>query len=74
MLTAFALFDFTKLSIDKCSTTFTYLVSSGKDSLLIKYVLPDLVNGGNKIIEGATMLHEGKLTSSFSYLEQYAKH
>ena len=41
---------------------------------LIKYVLPDLVNGGNKIIEGATMLHEGKLTSSFSYLEQYAKH
>ncbi len=41
---------------------------------LIKYVLPDLVNGGNKIIEGATMLHEGNLTSSFSYLEQYAKH
>ena len=41
---------------------------------LIKYVIPDLLKGGNKIIEGATMLDKGKLTQNFSYLEDYSKH
>ena len=41
---------------------------------LIKYVIPDLIQGGNKIIEGATMLTKGKLTTPFSYLADYAKH
>jgi len=41
---------------------------------LIKYVIPDLIKGGNKIIEGATMLDKGKLTPKFSYLEDYSKH
>jgi hypothetical protein len=41
---------------------------------LIKYVIPDLMKGGNKIIEGATMLDKGKLTQNFAYLEAYAKH
>jgi saccharopine dehydrogenase (NAD+, L-lysine forming) len=41
---------------------------------LIKYVIPDLMKGGNKIIEGATMLDKGKLTPKFSYLEDYSKH
>ena len=41
---------------------------------LIKYVIPDLIKGGNKIIEGATMLDKGKLTTQFSYLQEYAKH
>ncbi len=41
---------------------------------LIKYVIPDLMKGGNKIIEGATMLDKGKLTEKFSYLEDYSKH
>jgi NAD/NADP transhydrogenase alpha subunit len=41
---------------------------------LIKYVIPDLIKGGNKIIDGATMLDKGKLTAPFSYLEDYAKH
>ncbi|MDE3234805.1 MAG: alanine dehydrogenase [Bacteroidota bacterium] len=41
---------------------------------LIKYVLEDVVKGGSDIIERATILQEGKLTSSFSYLEDYAKH
>ena len=41
---------------------------------LIKYVIPDLMKGGNKIIEGATMLDKGKLTTQFSYLEDYSKH
>ena len=41
---------------------------------LIKYVIPDLIKGGNKIIEGATMLDKGKLTQNFSYLEDYSKH
>ena len=41
---------------------------------LIKYVLPDLIKGGNKIIEGATILDKGQLTAPFSYLAAYAKH
>jgi len=41
---------------------------------LIKYVIPDLIKGGNKIIEGATMLDKGRLTPNFSYLEAYSKH
>ncbi len=41
---------------------------------LIKYVIPDLIKGGNKIIEGATMLDKGKLTQNFTYLEDYSKH
>ena len=41
---------------------------------LIKYVLPDLIKGGNKIIEGATILDHGKLTTKFAYLTDYAKH
>ena len=41
---------------------------------LIKYVIPDLLKGGNKIIEGATMLDKGKLTHNFSYLADYSKH
>lgn len=41
---------------------------------LIKYVIPDLIKGGNKIIEGATMLDKGKLTQNFSYLANYSKH
>ncbi len=41
---------------------------------LIKYIIPDLIKGGNKIIEGATMLDKGKLTQNFSYLEDYSKH
>ena len=41
---------------------------------LIKYVISDLIKGGNKIIEGATMLDKGKLTQNFSYLEDYSKH
>jgi len=41
---------------------------------LLKYVIPDLLKGGNKIIDGATMLDKGKLTTKFSYLEDYSKH
>jgi len=41
---------------------------------LIKYVLPALVNGGNEIIDNATILQEGKLTPRFEYLKEYAQH
>ena len=41
---------------------------------LIKYVLGDLVKGGNPIIEKATMLNKGKLTEYFNYLAEYAQH
>ena len=40
---------------------------------LIKYVISDLLKGGNAIIEGATMLDKGKLTSSYSYLKEYGQ-
>ena len=41
---------------------------------LMKYVLPDLFGNSNKIIDGATILKEGKLTNKYSYLNEYAKH
>ena len=41
---------------------------------LMKYVLPDLFGNSNKIIEGATILKEGKLTNQYSYLNEYATH
>lgn len=41
---------------------------------LIKYVLEDLVKGGNPIIDRATMLNKGKLTAYYDYLVDYAKH
>jgi hypothetical protein len=41
---------------------------------LIKYVLGDLVKGGNPIIEKATMLNKGKLTDYYNYLAKYAQH
>ena len=41
---------------------------------LIKYVLSDLVAGGNSIIINATMLEHGNLTSNYNYLSDYAKH
>ncbi|HEX2846938.1 MAG TPA: NAD(P)-dependent oxidoreductase [Chitinophagaceae bacterium] len=40
---------------------------------LIKFVLEDLVKGSSPIIERATMTNEGKLTSLYSYLEDYVK-
>jgi saccharopine dehydrogenase (NAD+, L-lysine-forming) len=39
---------------------------------LIKYILPDLISGGSKVIEGATIVKEGKLTPKFEYLTDYA--
>lgn len=38
---------------------------------LIKFVLPDLQKG-NDILEGATMLKQGRLTNYFEYLSDYA--
>lgn len=40
---------------------------------LIKYILPDLLSGGSKIIEGATIVKQGKLTPKFEYLRDYAE-
>ncbi len=39
---------------------------------LIKYILPDLLGGGSAIIDGATIVRQGKLTEKFSYLSDYA--
>jgi saccharopine dehydrogenase (NAD+, L-lysine-forming) len=40
---------------------------------LIKYVLEDLVKGGSKMIERATMIKAGKLTETFAYLKEYSE-
>jgi saccharopine dehydrogenase (NAD+, L-lysine forming) len=39
---------------------------------LIKFILPDLLKGGNSIIEKATMVKSGKLTGPFHYMSAYA--
>lgn len=39
---------------------------------LLKFVLPQLLAGGNKTLDGATMLKNGTLTEPFSYLKNYA--
>jgi hypothetical protein len=41
---------------------------------LIKHVLPDLVAGGNEIIQRATMLNKGVLNLRYDHLVEYAKH
>ena len=41
---------------------------------LLKFVLPELIKGGNEMTERAIMLKEGKLTEHFSYLSDYTKH
>jgi saccharopine dehydrogenase (NAD+, L-lysine-forming) len=39
---------------------------------LIKYILPDLLSGGSKIIDQATIVRNGALTPRFEYLSDYA--
>ena len=41
---------------------------------LIKYVLPDLLGRGSDILTRATILKNGKLTTPFCYLEDYARY
>lgn len=40
---------------------------------LIKYILPDLLGNGSKIIDGATIVKNGELTTKFEYLKNYAQ-
>ena len=40
---------------------------------LIKHVLTDLLQGGSKIVERATMVRGGQLTEPYRYLEAYAR-
>ena len=39
---------------------------------LIKYVLEDVVGKGSEIIDRATITDKGKLTSHYSYMQDYA--
>ena len=39
---------------------------------LIKYILPDLLKGGSRIIDKATIVKKGALTENYSYLHDYA--
>ncbi|HET6254702.1 MAG TPA: NAD(P)-dependent oxidoreductase [Puia sp.] len=40
---------------------------------LIKHVLSDLLQGGSKVIDRATMVRRGEITEFYRYLEGYAK-
>ncbi|HJW17305.1 MAG TPA: hypothetical protein VJ499_09290, partial [Flavisolibacter sp.] len=40
---------------------------------LIKYILEDLIKGQSGILERATIVKDGKLTSRFEYLSDYAE-
>ena len=40
---------------------------------LIKFVLDDLMNGGSKLLEQATIVKEGKLTENYAYMKKYAE-
>lgn len=40
---------------------------------LLKYILPDLLEGGSDIIDRATIVKNGKLTKRFNYLQDYAE-
>jgi saccharopine dehydrogenase (NAD+, L-lysine forming) len=39
---------------------------------LIKYILDDLISGGSKIIDDATIVKNGKLTPNYEYMKTYA--
>jgi saccharopine dehydrogenase (NAD+, L-lysine forming) len=39
---------------------------------LIKFILDDLISGGSKIIEDATIVKNGKLTPGYQYMHSYA--
>jgi saccharopine dehydrogenase (NAD+, L-lysine forming) len=39
---------------------------------LIKFILDDLISGGSKIIEEATIVKNGKLTPDYEYMHSYA--
>ena len=39
---------------------------------LIKYILPDLLDKGSRVIQEATIVKNGKLTKRFDYLHDYA--
>jgi alanine dehydrogenase len=40
---------------------------------LLKYILPDLIEGNSAIIERATIVKNGRLTERFNYLKEYAE-
>ena len=40
---------------------------------IIKYLFEDLLHGGNTIIDRATIVKNGKLTSPFEYLRSYSE-
>ena len=40
---------------------------------LIKFVFDDLLNGGSKILEEATIVKDGKLTGAYQYMNAYAQ-
>lgn len=40
---------------------------------IIKFLLDDLLNGGSKLLQHATIVKEGKLTETYDYMREYAE-
>ncbi|MDQ6756501.1 MAG: alanine dehydrogenase, partial [Bacteroidota bacterium] len=39
---------------------------------IIKYLLKDIISGGSKILDKATLVKKGRLTKEFAYMKEYA--
>ena len=39
---------------------------------LLKFILPDLIDGGSEIITDATIVKDGELTEDYAYMEEFA--
>jgi hypothetical protein len=38
----------------------------------MKFILDDLISGGSKILNDATIVKNGKLTENYEYMKEYA--
>lgn len=59
-------------AVDNLPCELPYDASKAFGEMLIKHVLPGLVDGGSKTLEDATITKNGKLGARYRYLEDYA--
>lgn len=62
----------TVCAVDNLPTELPYDASKSFGEMLIKHIIPELVLGGGRVIENATITKEGRLMPAFQYLENYA--
>ncbi|MCH5221527.1 MAG: hypothetical protein J1F05_04260 [Muribaculaceae bacterium] len=66
----------TVMAVDTCPNALAIDASEYFGDMLIEYVFRPLLNGdgeSSEIIRRSTIVHRGKLTESFSYLEDFSK-